>query len=133
MFRVVGKLVLGGTAVGATAVCAYGAYDDGVGRALKFLTKFSPAICEYSYCALATQGMPEEEVKAAFQALHKRYAPQVLQIHLDLGGYYIKMGQTLVGSGLVPEVSRDACPGADLRGLTGFTGFLVVFMKIAGV
>merc|ERR1712167_506141 len=49
--------------------------------------------------------------------LHQKYAPQLLKLCTDLGGYYIKLGQTVCGLGILPEeyeeelsVLLDSCP-----------------------
>jgi len=41
------------------------------------------------------------------RSLHKQYAPEVLDMVLNLGGYYIKIAQTLVGAYVLPEVYDD--------------------------
>ena len=51
-------------------------------------------------------------------ALHAEAAPKMLQLVLELGGYYIKMGQTVVGMGtMLPKeyddvfsILLDDCP-----------------------
>ena len=59
----------------------------------------------------------EEEREALKKELHRREAPKVLDMVLGLGGYYIKIAQTVVGTGYIPDeyedvlgVLLDKCP-----------------------
>ena len=59
----------------------------------------------------------DEEKVTLKKELHKREALRVLDVVLGLGGYYIKIAQTVVGTGYVPDeyeevlgILLDKCP-----------------------
>ena len=107
MFTKIIKGVAGLTVVGTAGLGCYIAADEGRRRSFKFCTTAGPMV--YAY-----QGVTDEVKK---RELHQKYAPELLKLCTDLGGYYIKLGQTVCGLGLLPEeyeeelsVLLDNCP-----------------------
>jgi len=68
-------------------------------RSLHFWREAGPVIAHYKFLAWwmnrVNKGATPEHRQAAFQALHRRYAPTTLQMMLDLQGLYVKIGQVL--------------------------------------
>ena len=117
-------LALAGTA-GATAY-KYNT-DPGVKRTLDFTYSIVPMGFDYA-CEAAKSSFnmgsssnssasadakakeedeQEKEKEARMQALHREYAPKLLQSVLKMKGYYIKAAQMMCGSGLLPKAYDD--------------------------
>eukprot|EP00947_MAST-08B_sp_MAST-8B-sp1_P003688 g3688.t1 len=60
----------------------------------------------YGYNA-ATPLRSDEEKDRQREILHKRYAPEMLRIILDMRGYYIKATQMMVGAGMLPDAYEE--------------------------
>eukprot|EP00441_Pelagodinium_beii_P005100 CAMPEP_0197687002 /NCGR_PEP_ID=MMETSP1338-20131121/103354_1 /TAXON_ID=43686 ORGANISM="Pelagodinium beii, Strain RCC1491" /NCGR_SAMPLE_ID=MMETSP1338 /ASSEMBLY_ACC=CAM_ASM_000754 /LENGTH=342 /DNA_ID=CAMNT_0043269027 /DNA_START=34 /DNA_END=1059 /DNA_ORIENTATION=+ len=110
LITLAGKTLLGGTGVvtlGSSAGLAYFYYtDESWKRAVDFAAKVSPMSWAYSKVYMQTAADSAER-KEQMQELHRRYAPDALKYCLDLGGYYVKMGQMFCGMGLLPEAYEE--------------------------
>ncbi|KAJ3373121.1 hypothetical protein GGF31_001109 [Allomyces arbusculus] len=78
-------------------------------RPLTIYKKVVPIYLHYEWVNFKLRNASEEERDAAFEALHKQYAPTALDLILQLRGLYIKIGQVMTTrSDLVPQAYRDA-------------------------
>ena len=93
MFSKVFKAAAGATVIGFAGTGCYIAADEGRRRSFKFCTAAG-------YMAFSYNGVEDE---AKLKSLHKKHAPELLKLCTELGGYYIKLGQTLCGMGILPE------------------------------
>ena len=93
MFSKAFKVVAGAAALGTVGTGCYIAADEGRRRSFKFCTAAG-------YIAYSYSGVKDDD---KLKSLHKKYAPELLKLCTDLGGYYIKLGQTLCGMGILPE------------------------------
>lgn len=55
----------------------------------------------------STNTKQEDEDDDELQQLHQKYAPEALQIILNLGGYYIKCAQMFCGMNMLPQIYED--------------------------
>eukprot|EP00842_Homolaphlyctis_polyrhiza_P006568 jgi/Hompol1/6912/HPOL_002364-RA len=80
-----------------------------VQRQTIFWSEMFPIYLHYRYYEdFKLKGMPAEERAAAWDALHRQHAPQVLKLFLKLKGIYIKVGQVLASrSDIAPQIYRD--------------------------
>eukprot|EP01063_Lacrimia_lanifica_P024760 TRINITY_DN32602_c0_g1_i1.p1 TRINITY_DN32602_c0_g1~~TRINITY_DN32602_c0_g1_i1.p1 ORF type:complete len:592 (+),score=237.86 TRINITY_DN32602_c0_g1_i1:36-1811(+) len=109
VLRWLGRLTVAAT-VGAVGYCAY---DEGVRRSVYCTYEFLPVAWAYYQFNRRTDFADEAAKAAAKAALDREYAQVTLGILLRLKGYYIKMGQTCVGAGLLPK-EYDRVLGATL-------------------
>ena len=90
--------IFGACAVGTSSFAAYKYNTDpGIRRTMQFSYKIAP-IC-IAYARADTQ---------EFDALHNKYAPELLKIVLEMKGYYIKAAQMLCGINILPSAYDDA-------------------------
>jgi aarF domain-containing kinase len=90
---------------------------EGMNRPLLFWKRMLPIYFDYKYNQW--QGMTQEW---EWKKLHEKYAPQVLDIILELKGIYIKIGQVLSQRpDILPKEYRDAFHIL-LDGIPGKTG-----------
>eukprot|EP00957_Ditylum_brightwellii_P121828 9290407-Ditylum_brightwellii.AAC.1 len=112
----------GATALTATALTAYTNTESGAGfrREVRFWQKVAPVVADY-YIQTgessplvkyqrwkatndALQGKKEVEV---LEELHKKHAPDIMGVMLELKGLYVKLGQVLSVTALpIPEAYR---------------------------
>lgn len=78
--------------------------NEGFRRFCYAMWKFMRIGIAYS----GAKGKTEEEKAAAKKALSEKLAPQALALVLELGGYYVKIGQMAVGGGMLPDEWEDA-------------------------
>ena len=97
-----------GLAAGATAAGTAYLYntDPGIKRTMQFSAAVTPMTLAYGYNA-ATPLRSDEEKDRQREILHKRYAPEMLRIILDMRGYYIKATQMMVGAGMLPDAYEE--------------------------
>ena len=83
--------------------------SEGWRRALTFWRLVGVMIVHYK--AVRAWGgqadIEKADLELAYDELHKRYAPRVLQLILELRGFYVKLGQVLSVMDIVPEVYRQ--------------------------
>eukprot|EP00928_Gymnodinium_smaydae_P030375 TRINITY_DN22618_c0_g1_i1.p1 TRINITY_DN22618_c0_g1~~TRINITY_DN22618_c0_g1_i1.p1 ORF type:complete len:555 (-),score=73.48 TRINITY_DN22618_c0_g1_i1:88-1752(-) len=105
-----GKAIVGGVGfatVGSSAGLAYlYCTDESWKRAIEFTAKVTPMSWAYSKAYFRTAAESAER-KSAMQELHKRWAPDALRYCLELGGYYVKLGQMFCGMGLLPAAYEE--------------------------
>ncbi len=129
--------VTGTTLAGGAAIAVYTQTESGLGlkREIDFWRNITPIVWDYwwytsssspkvrfhsgelfSWKKEETKLLQSEEQendenkwrKEVLQALHKKNAPRIFQIMLDLGGLYIKLGQVLSVTALpIPEEYRE--------------------------
>lgn len=86
------------TVAGSTALYATYQMNEGLRRSMQCTWFCAKLFYEY-------HGVDDpDEIKK----LHEHWAPKSLDFILDLGGYYIKTAQTMVGTGLLPDAYSDA-------------------------
>lgn len=98
VFRNGARLLLGTTALGSGGVAYHAHNDEGFHRSLYFWRKAFPIYLHYraQQAYMETLGLPEAEQDAAYERLHETHASDVMDIVLQLKGFYIKLAQ--VGS-----------------------------------
>ncbi|KAL1520442.1 hypothetical protein AB1Y20_022024 [Prymnesium parvum] len=84
--------------------------SDGIARAVLFWRLVGRMIVHYKLVSWwgAHSDVEAPEVESVYAQLHNTYAPQVLQLILQLRGFYIKLGQVVSVIDLVPQPYRDA-------------------------
>lgn len=93
-------------------------YLEGTQRFVRTMNLVTQFQTEYGYqdnlCAIKSYFWPQEQVQfererdSNMDALHVKYAPKILQVLLQNGGIYIKMGQFFANMrGYVPDVYCD--------------------------
>lgn len=117
------RRALGLTTAGGTAACAYAYYEakqrmgaDAVARIVSYDIVAVPAIVEYKWLEAKCEKLPkvlpslfppvsDEEERAQFQVLHRKWAKPLFDKFMELGGFYYKSGQKIASnmSGVVPE------------------------------
>jgi hypothetical protein len=93
---------------------------DAVDRIIEFDSMAVPAIVEYKYWEARCDKLPKSlpslfppvpaaEEDAHYDALHKKYAPQLVNVYMKLGGFYYKSGQKMAANmgGFVPKYARS--------------------------
>uniref|UniRef100_A0A7S0IPC0 ABC1 atypical kinase-like domain-containing protein n=1 Tax=Calcidiscus leptoporus TaxID=127549 RepID=A0A7S0IPC0_9EUKA len=118
----------GVAAAGGAAAAAYGYAwakremgDDALQRILKFDKVALPAILEYKWEEAKCEKLPkvlpalfppvsDEEERARFEALHRKWAKPIFDIYMELGGFYYKSGQKVASnmSGIAPKLWQEA-------------------------
>ena len=121
------RRVLGVTTAGGTAACAYAYYEakrrmgaDAVERIIAYDLVVVPAIIEYKWLEAKCEKLPkfvpwlfppvtDEEERAQFEVLHRKWARPVFDIFMQLGGFYYKSGQKIAANtaGVVPDYYVD--------------------------
>jgi aarF domain-containing kinase len=89
MLRKLGIAGVGAGAIGAVAVSR----DDGLARSNKFWRNALPIFLHYRWVQWQMEGKPAAESDAAFDVLHKRYAPVAEDLTYDMKGFYLKNAQ----------------------------------------
>eukprot|EP00931_Biecheleriopsis_adriatica_P055399 TRINITY_DN32747_c0_g1_i1.p1 TRINITY_DN32747_c0_g1~~TRINITY_DN32747_c0_g1_i1.p1 ORF type:complete len:528 (+),score=114.39 TRINITY_DN32747_c0_g1_i1:65-1648(+) len=83
----------------------------GSSRACTFVREVLPILLHYKYAQLryTPNRYSEQAIEAAWDELHRRYAPEALRICRKMQGFYIKLGQMAAGggTGIVPQVYLD--------------------------
>ena len=105
------KGVAGVAALSTVGALGYMYSDEGRWRSAQAMYFFSKLGAAY-------YGVEDEEKK---KTLHLEWSEKSLELCLKLGGYYIKLAQTCVGTGYLPdeysdkfEVLLDQCPSRDM-------------------
>ncbi|KAI9205393.1 kinase-like domain-containing protein [Polychytrium aggregatum] len=76
-------------------------------RILRFWGQMLPIFLDYKLTQFQVRSQEPEEQEQAFEALHSRYARQVKDLMVELGGLYIKVGQVgAMRADFVPETYR---------------------------
>lgn len=97
MLRVLGRGA-GGVSVAAVAGLSAGEFlapDAGPVRSWRFWRGALPVYAHYKAVEYATGGRSEAEVAAAYGRLHRKYAPRIRSLVLDLAGFYYKLAQVV--------------------------------------
>eukprot|EP00944_MAST-04C_sp_MAST-4C-sp1_P001039 g1039.t1 len=90
---------------------SYKVYEnEGLKRSMFFWRRAFPIYLHYRLVEWQVRNLPEAEQDKRFNALHDMYAPIAMDIILDMGGFYIKIGQ--MGS-----VRDDFVPPQYMKGL----------------
>eukprot|EP00035_Acanthoeca_spectabilis_P039285 m.60802 g.60802 ORF g.60802 m.60802 type:complete len:421 (-) comp9528_c0_seq2:547-1809(-) len=89
----IGKVVAGAVGVTGVTVGAYVAAEPGVRRELRFWSVIGPCIARYVWVDKMVDD-PEERSRRN-QALNEAHAKPVVDLFMELGGPYIKLGQYL--------------------------------------
>eukprot|EP00518_Triparma_eleuthera_P021221 CAMPEP_0197546278 /NCGR_PEP_ID=MMETSP1320-20131121/940_1 /TAXON_ID=91990 /ORGANISM="Bolidomonas sp., Strain RCC2347" /LENGTH=542 /DNA_ID=CAMNT_0043105829 /DNA_START=116 /DNA_END=1744 /DNA_ORIENTATION=- len=95
---------------------------DAVDRIITFDKMAVPAVAEYKYWEARCEKLPKkipwlfppvpvEEEDRHYEELHRKYAPQLLDVYMKLGGFYYKSGQKVASNmgGFVPKIYQDVC------------------------
>lgn len=69
--------------------------DEGIRRSLSFWGVAFPIFLHYRFVQWKMEGKPEDEVSAAFDKLHDKYAPVAHHMCLRLRGFYLKQAQLM--------------------------------------
>lgn len=121
------RRALGLTTVGGTAACAYAYYEakqrmgsDAVARIISYDMVAVPAIVEYKWLEAKCEKLPkvlpalfppvsDEEERAQFEVLHRKWAKPLFDKFMELGGFYYKSGQKIASNtaGVVPDYYVD--------------------------
>eukprot|EP00750_Incisomonas_marina_P025540 INCI555.1.p1 GENE.INCI555.1~~INCI555.1.p1 ORF type:complete len:551 (-),score=111.57 INCI555.1:127-1779(-) len=101
------KLAAGTTLLAAGGIGALAAYDEGVRRTLRFTAHVTPVIVEYWWFNHKVGHLPQAEQDALKKPLHEKHRYSGLNICLELGGYYLKAGQMVVGMQLLPKQMEE--------------------------
>eukprot|EP00045_Choanoeca_perplexa_P011587 m.123642 g.123642 ORF g.123642 m.123642 type:complete len:556 (+) comp15683_c0_seq5:1276-2943(+) len=83
--------------------------DEGAQRTASFWSTAFPVYLHYRFVEKTVENKPEEDQEAEFQRLHDKYAHVMLDIILNMKGFYIKVGQ--IGStraDFLPQQYLDA-------------------------
>ena len=83
--------------------------SDGLSRALLFWRLVGRMILHYHLVSWwgARSDVEAPELRSIYEQLHRRYAPQVLELILKLRGFYIKLGQVVSVIEIIPAPYRD--------------------------
>ena len=84
--------------------------NEGLKRSILFWRRAFPIYLHYRLVEWQVRNLPEPDQDKRFNALHDMYAPIAMDIILDMGGFYIKIGQ--MGS-----VRDDFVPPQYMNGL----------------
>eukprot|EP01113_Clastostelium_recurvatum_P048791 TRINITY_DN8957_c0_g1_i1.p1 TRINITY_DN8957_c0_g1~~TRINITY_DN8957_c0_g1_i1.p1 ORF type:complete len:614 (-),score=113.51 TRINITY_DN8957_c0_g1_i1:100-1941(-) len=80
-----------------------------ISRYYTFWRTLLPIVVDYKWTEYRTKDMPEDVQQQRFDALHDRYAPQILALILNLKGLYIKVGQVAaMRPDMLPKQYRDS-------------------------
>ena len=97
-----------------TSLSIYGGYNvyknEGLKRSILFWKRAFPIYLHYRLVEWQVQSLSDSEQTKRFNDLHDMYAPEAMKIILDMGGFYIKIGQ--MGS-----VRDDFVPPQYMKGL----------------
>lgn len=79
----------------AVASVAGGVHDraSGMARMLTFWKTAGPIYMHYQSTRKQTRDLPDDEMEAAYQKLHEKYAPEVRDLFAKLRGFFIKLAQ----------------------------------------
>eukprot|EP00036_Acanthoecidae_sp_10tr_P014188 CAMPEP_0206285840 /NCGR_PEP_ID=MMETSP0106_2-20121207/300_1 /ASSEMBLY_ACC=CAM_ASM_000206 /TAXON_ID=81532 /ORGANISM="Acanthoeca-like sp., Strain 10tr" /LENGTH=535 /DNA_ID=CAMNT_0053716359 /DNA_START=296 /DNA_END=1901 /DNA_ORIENTATION=+ len=101
-----GRAAAGAVGLGAVGLGTVVATDPGAGREYRFWSIVGP--CLFRYAWVGRTVTEDAEKKARLDALHARYATEIVDLFIELGGPYIKLGQYLsVRPELVAPQYRD--------------------------
>lgn len=102
-----GKGVLGATAVSSGATMYVYKTDESWKRCIDFHVLITPLCWDYYLAFLRTESGSAER-KSQLNALHTKYAPELLGHVLALGGYYVKCAQMCCGMGMLPAAYEES-------------------------
>eukprot|EP00927_Polykrikos_kofoidii_P009490 TRINITY_DN13955_c0_g1_i1.p1 TRINITY_DN13955_c0_g1~~TRINITY_DN13955_c0_g1_i1.p1 ORF type:complete len:581 (+),score=96.55 TRINITY_DN13955_c0_g1_i1:46-1788(+) len=102
-----GKGCLG--AVGASGATTWYIYktDESWRRCIDFHVLITPLCWDY-YSAMRRHEFDAADQKKRLEALHLKYAPELLGHVLALGGYYVKCAQMFCGMGMLPAAYEES-------------------------
>eukprot|EP00943_MAST-04B_sp_MAST-4B-sp1_P007507 g7507.t1 len=97
-----------------SSISLYGCYNiyknEGLRRSIVFWKRAFPIYLHYRFVEWQVQNLSEYVQDIKFNELHDRYAPEAMKLILDMGGFYIKIGQ--MGS-----IRDDFVPPQYMKGL----------------
>ena len=91
------------TVASLAGTAAYCKYDEGAGRSATAILGFAGVGLRYAKHAYVTGASDEQLYASERSELHKREAVVARDILLRLRGYYIKLGQSLCATGILPS------------------------------
>eukprot|EP00946_MAST-07B_sp_MAST-7B-sp1_P000878 g878.t1 len=102
------KITAGVSLFSAAGVLGYARADEGRWRSARVLWLITKINVDLHVTDAKHADASEEERARRHSEINRKWAPEVLALTLDLGGYILKLAQTVVGTNYLPDEYSEA-------------------------